>query len=428
MTMEIMEKTLTFILAGGTGSRLFPLTSDRAKPAVPFGGIYRIIDFTLSNCLHSGLRRMLILTQYKSHSLQKHVRDGWSIFNPEINEYITTVPAQMRIGEGWYAGTADAINQNRFLLERSNADFILILAGDHIYRMDYARMLEEHVRRKFDVTVGTVLIPVSESKSFGVMEIDDDLLIRKFFEKSETSHPMRGDPSHALASMGIYVFNRKFLLDILDKSASETPPWNDFGRDILPSIVGTNTVGAYRFGGVEDRIIQDGYWRDVGTLDAYYEANMDLLKPMPPLNLYQKDWPIRTYHGQYPPARNVSSPTGEPVSGTNTLLSGGDLIVGARISHSILGPDVWVDNGAVIEDSILFAGVRVGAGARLKRCIVEKQVKIPANERIGWDLENDRRNFTVSEGGVVVVPIVNRCDRHLESSDKLNNILNRAEY
>ncbi len=422
----MVEKTLTFILAGGTGSRLFPLTSERAKPAVPFGGKYRIIDFTLSNCLHSGLRRILILTQYKSHSLQKHVRDGWSIFNPEIDEFITTVPAQMRIGEGWYAGTADAINQNRFLLERSDADFVLVLAGDHIYRMDYARMLEEHVRRKFDVTVGTVSVPISEAQSFGVMETDDDLLIRKFFEKSDEPHPMRDDPSHALASMGIYVFNRPFLLEILNKSSTVSPPWNDFGRDILPSIVGTHSVGAYRFGGAEDRIIQDGYWRDVGTLDAYYEANMDLLKPIPPLNLYQKDWPIRTYQGQYPPARNVSSSTGEPVSGTNTLLCGGDLIIGARISHSILGPDVWVDNGAVIEDSILFSGVRIGAGARLKRCIVEKGVKILSNENIGWDLEKDRRRFTVSEGGVVVVPIGNGCERHLESAGRMNNLFSRG--
>ncbi|MBI1824500.1 MAG: glucose-1-phosphate adenylyltransferase [Nitrospirae bacterium] len=417
----MVEKTLTFILAGGTGSRLFPLTSDRAKPAVPFGGIYRIIDFTLSNCLHSGLRRILILTQYKSHSLQKHVRDGWAIFNPEINEFITTVPAQMRIGEGWYAGTADAINQNRFLLERSDADFVLILAGDHIYRMDYARMLEEHVRRNLDVTVGTVPVPVSEGRSFGVLETDDQNRIRRFYEKSGELHPMRGDPTQALASMGIYIFNRKFLLSILDKSSKVSPPWNDFGKDILPSIVATNSVGAYRFGGMADRIIQDGYWRDVGSLDAYYEANMDLLKPMPPLNLYQKDWPIRTYHGQYPPARNVASPTGEPVSGTNTLLSGGDLIVGARISHSILGPDVWVEDGAVIEDSILFSGVRVKAGAQLKRCIIEKGVVIPSNEKIGWDLEKDKKNYAVSENGVVVVPIGSRCERNLEERVEWKN-------
>lgn len=403
--MELVEKTLTIILAGGTGSRLHPLTADRAKPAVPFGGIYRIIDFTLSNCLHSGLRQILVLTQYKSHSLQKHLRDGWSIFNPEISEYITTVPAQMRIGEGWYAGTADAINQNRYLLERSRAEYVLVLAGDHIYRMDYAQLLEEHVHRKLDVTVACVPVPLSEARSFGVVEIDDDLWIRKFVEKSENPPPMPDDPTQALASMGIYVFNLSFLLEILAQDHSATTPRHDFGRHILPDIVGTRTVGAYRFGVVEEgRVTPDGYWRDVGTLDAYYEANMDLLKPIPPINLYQKDWAIRTYHGQYPPARNVPSSLGELGSVTNALLAGGDVVIGAQISHSIVSPDVWVDSGAVVEDSILFERVRVGSDARLRRCIIDKDVQIPPKETIGWDLERDRRRFTLSEGGVVVVP------------------------
>src|SRR3990172_7392655 len=290
--MEIVEKTLTILLAGGTGSRLYPLTADRAKPAVPFGGIYRIIDFPLSNCLYSGLRRILVLTQYKSHSLQKHLRDGWSIFNPEIGEYITTVPAQMRVGEGWYAGTADAINQNRYLLERSGATYILVLAGDHIYRMDYARMLEEHVRRKSDVTIACVPVPLADARSFGVVEIDHDVRVRRFVEKSDQAPPMPDDPTQALASMGIYVFTLAFLLDILADDGRAAAPRHDFGRDILPGIVESHTVGAYGFGGVEGRVTPDRYWRDVGTLDSYYEANMDLLKPIPPINLYQKDWPI----------------------------------------------------------------------------------------------------------------------------------------
>jgi glucose-1-phosphate adenylyltransferase len=402
--MEIVEKTLTILLAGGTGSRLYPLTADRAKPAVPFGGIYRIIDFPLSNCLYSGLRRILVLTQYKSHSLQKHLRDGWSIFNPEIGEYITTVPAQMRVGEGWYAGTADAINQNRYLLERSGATYILVLAGDHIYRMDYARMLEEHVRRKCDVTIACVPVPLSDARSFGVVEIDHDLLVRRFVEKSDQALPMPDDPTQALASMGIYVFTLSFLLDILAEDGRAAAPRYDFGRDILPNIVGSRAVGAYRFGGVEGRVTPDRYWRDVGTLDAYYEANMDLLKPIPPINLHQKDWAIRTYHGQYPPARNGPSSSGEAGSVTNTLLTGGDVIIGAEMIHSILSPDVWVDEGAVVEDSILFEGVHVGAGARLRRCIIDKAVTIPPKETIGWDRERDRRRFTLSEGGVVVVP------------------------
>ena len=403
--MEIIEKTLTIILAGGTGARLHPLTADRAKPAVPFGAIYRIIDFTLSNCLHSGLRQVLVLTQYKSHSLQKHLRDGWSVFNPEIGEYITTVPAQMRMGEGWYAGTADAISQNRYLLERSRAKYVLVLAGDHIYRMDYARLLGEHVQRKSDVTIACVPVPLSEAQSFGVVEVDEDLLVREFIEKSENPPSMPGDPTHSLASMGIYVFGLSFLLEILAQDHHTSGPRHDFGRHILPDIVGTHTVSAYRFGVVEEgRVTPDGYWRDVGTLDAYYEANMDLLKPIPPINLYQKDWPIRTYHGQYPPARNVPSALGELGSVTNTLLAGGDVVIGAEIVHSILSPDVWVDSGAVLEDSILFEGVRVGAEARLRRCIIDKDVQIPPKETIGWDLERDRRRFNLSEGGVIVVP------------------------
>jgi glucose-1-phosphate adenylyltransferase len=402
--MEIVQKTLTLILAGGVGTRLHPLTADRAKPAVPFGGIYRIIDFTLSNCLHSGLRRILVLTQYKSHSLQKHLRDGWSIFNPEIGEFITTVPAQMRMGEEWYSGTADAIYQNWYLLERSGAKYVLVLAGDHIYRMDYARMLEEHVRRKFDVTVACVPVSLTDARSFGILEVDDDLRVRKFFEKPQAPLPMREDSTKALGSMGIYIFDLPLLLEILHQDHQDRTSQHDFGRNILPRIIGTHTIGAYRFGGIEGRVTRDGYWRDVGTLDAYYQANMDLLEPIPPLNLYQKDWLIRTYHGQFPSARMVPSASGEAGSVTNTILAGGDVIVGAQIIHSILSPDVWVQSGAVVEDSILFERVRIDSGACLRHCIIDKDVLIPANETVGWNIEQDRQRFTVSEGGVVVVP------------------------
>jgi glucose-1-phosphate adenylyltransferase len=410
--MELLNSTLTVVLAGGVGSRLAPLTADRAKPAVPFGGIYRIIDFTLSNCLHSGLRRILVLSQYKSHSLQKHLRDGWTIFNPEIGEFITTVPAQMRVGEGWYAGTADAIRQNRYLLERSGATHLLILAGDHVYRMDYARMLEEHVRRKWDVTVACVPVPLGEAHAFGVVETDGEQGIRRFVEKTDHPPSMPDDPTRALASMGIYVFNLNFLLELLDQNHETGASKDDFGRHILPSMVGMHAMGVYLFGRMEGRVTPDGYWRDVGTLDAYYAANMDLLKPLPPLNLYQKDWPIRTYHAQHPPARNVPSSSdaagdaGRNASGkvANTLLAGGDVIIGATLLHSILSPDVWINAGATVEDAILFENVTVGSGARLRRCIVDKSVTIPPNETIGWDLEHDRSRFTVSEGGVVVVP------------------------
>lgn len=402
--MRIVEKTLSIVLAGGVGSRLHPLTADRAKPSVPFGGIYRIIDFTLSNCLHSGLRRILILTQYKSHSLHKHLRDGWSIFNPEIGEFITAVPAQMRMGEGWYAGTADAINQNRYLLERSQAEYVLVLAGDHIYRMDYARMLEEHVKRELDVTVACMPIPLGKARSFGVMEIDDQLRVKAFIEKSENPPCIPGHPDQALASMGVYVFNLQALLEALAQDHQDDASGHDFGRNILPGIIGSRAVGAYRFGGVEGRVTQDRYWRDVGTLDAYYQANMDLLDPIPPIDLYQKDWPIRTYHGQYPSARMVPSSSGEVGSVTNALLAGGDVIIGAKVIHSILSPDVWVESGAVVEESILLEGARIGAGARLRHCIIDKEVSIPPGETVGWNAEIDRQRFTISEKGVVVVP------------------------
>jgi glucose-1-phosphate adenylyltransferase len=402
--VKMVEKTLTVILSGGTGMRLFPLTANRAKPAVPFGGMYRIIDFTLSNCLHSRLRQILVLTQYKSHSLQKHLRDGWSIFNPEIGEFITTVPAQMRTGEGWYAGTADAIYQNRFLLERSKAKLVLVLAGDHIYRMDYARMIEEHERRKFDVTVAYVPIPKSDARFFGVMEVDDSLRVLRFMEKPQVA-PSTGDRSdRSLASMGIYVFDLRVLLEILHKDHEDNTSGHDFGKNIFPKILENYKIGAYRFGGIEGRVTPDEYWRDVGTIDAYYEANMDLLKPIPPLDLYQKDWPIRTYHGQYPSARLVPSDSGEDGLVKNAVLASGDVIIGGQITHSILFPDVWVHSGSVVDDSILFEKVRIGSNARLRRCIIDKDVRVPANETIGMDLERDQRRFTISEGGVVVVP------------------------
>jgi glucose-1-phosphate adenylyltransferase len=415
--MELAENTIAVLLAGGAGSRLHPLTVDRAKPAVPFGGIYRIIDFSLSNCLHSGIRQVLVLTQYKSHSLQKHLRDGWSIFNPEIGEYITTVPAQMRMGEGWYSGTADAISQNRYLLERSKAQYVLVLAGDHIYRMDYIRMLEEHVRRKWDVTIACVPVPLSDARSFGVVEMKDDLLVERFVEKSEHAPSIPNDSAHALASMGIYVFNLSFLLEILAQDQGSAASRHDFGKDILPDIVGTHAIGVYRFGVQEGRVEHDGYWRDVGTLDAYYEANMDLLEPVPPLNLYQPSWPIRTYHGQFPPARNVPSASGELGSVTNTLLAGGDVVIGANITHSILSPNVWVDSGAAVEDSILFEGVHIGANARVRRCIIDKEVQIPPGEEIGFNSIRDRRRFVLSDNGVVVIPKGYRFDSVPEETE-----------
>ncbi len=400
----MLDNTLTIILAGGVGSRLAPLTEDRAKPAVPFGGKYRIIDFTLANCLHSGLRRILVLTQYKSHSLQKHLRDGWSIFNPELGEYITPVPPQMRVGERWYTGTADAIYHNLYLLERSEADYVLVLSGDHIYRMDYAAMLEAHRANQADVTVACMQVPVDEAKAFGVLSVDADQRIASFQEKPAQPATLPNDPKHALVSMGIYVFSMELLLSTLRADHTRSDSEHDFGKDILPNIIGEKRVFAYPFGGETGRVTPDRYWRDVGTLDAFYQANMDLLKPVPPLNLYQDDWTIRTYQAQSAPARTVPGASGNEGIFINSIVAGGTVIAGGSVQHSILFPNVFIGDEATVHDSIIFNDVNIGDGVQLKNCIIDKHVRVPAGERIGFDIEKDRQRFTVSEGGVVVVP------------------------
>ncbi len=398
------DNTLSLILAGGVGSRLHPLTADRAKPAVPFGGKYRIIDFTLANCLHSGMRRVLVLTQYKSHSLQKHLRDGWAIFNPELGEYITPVPAQMRTGDSWYKGTADAIHQNLYLLERSGAERVLILSGDHIYRMDYAAMLKNHKESGADATVACMEVSLEEAPAFGIMTVDPALHITSFEEKPATPRPIPGNPARALASMGIYLFSMETLMTALQEDHDDAESSHDFGRDILPKLIRSHHVQAYCFGGEEGRVTPDRYWRDVGTIDAYYQANMDLLQSVPSLNLYQADWPIRTYQRQTPPARTVPGESGTEGVFINSILAGGTVISGGSIHHSILFPNVFVGDEAFVEDSILFEDVQVGPGAQLRNCIVDKAVHIPAGETIGVDEAKDRERFSVSPKGIVVVP------------------------
>jgi len=398
------DNTLAIILAGGTGSRLDPLTRDRAKPAVPFGGQYRIIDFTLANCLHSGLRRVLVLTQYKSHSLQKHLRDGWSIFNPELGEYITVVPPQMRTGENWYAGTADAIYQNRYLLDRIEGDLVLILSGDHIYRMDYAALIKQHREQGAELTIACKDVSLEEASSLGVIGTDQDDRVTGFQEKPSEPTPMLGDPSLALASMGIYLFDKQLLVGVLENDHTDPGSDHDFGHDILPRLIERQSIFAYRFGGPGGRVSQDRYWRDVGTLDAFYEANMALLEPVPPLDLYQENWVIRTYQSQHPPARTVPGESGSQGVFINSIVAGGTIIAGGGVHHSVLFPRVRVYDGAIVEDAILFQGVEVGEHAHVSHCIVEKGVRIPAGEQIGVDPQADRRRFTLSERGVVVVP------------------------
>jgi len=400
----MLEKTLAIILAGGVGSRLSPLTADRAKPAVPFGGKYRIIDFTLANCLHSGIRRILVMTQYKSHSLQKHLRDGWSIFNPELGEYITPVPPQMRVDGGWYSGTANAIYQNLYMLERSESDWVLILSGDHIYRMDYAEMLRAHIDRQADVTIACMDVALGQATAFGIMSVDGDSRITEFQEKPQQPQPLPDDPGRALASMGIYIFSKKLLLEVLEKDHGNSDSSHDFGRDILPGMIPGGGAFAYRFGGTGGRVTPDRYWRDVGTIDAYYQANMALLEPVPSLNLYQQDWTIRTYQGQHPPARTVPGESGNEGVFVNSILGGGTVIAGGGVNHSILFSGVRVGDEAIVEDAILFDNVVVGDGAQVKNCIVDKGVIIPAGETVGVNAEQDRARFSISESGIVVIP------------------------
>ena len=405
MLASEMKKTVAVILAGGTGTRLYPLTDHRAKPAVPFGGKYRIVDFTLSNCLHSDIRRILILTQYRSHSLLKHLRNGWSVLSPEMGEYITAIPAQMKEGEHWYQGTADAVFQNIDLLRWNDAKYVIVLSGDHVYRMDYAAMLRQHTALGSEATVACIPVKLSQSQSFGVVEINSNLSICGFIEKPERPKCMEGQPEHCLASMGIYIFNKDKLINELIEDQNNHESNHDFGKDILPKWAAQGGVSAYMFGGHTGRVSADSYWRDVGTLDAYFEANMDLLKPVPPINLYQQDWPIRTYNSQNAPCRTGPSGSGIPENLDNVIMGSGSTIIGANVRNSILFNHVHIEADASIEDSIIFTDVSVCEGAMLRRCIVDKHVVIPAHERIGFDHEKDSLRFKISDGGVTIIPM-----------------------
>lgn len=397
----MLDKTLCVLLAGGVGSRLFPLTEERTKPAVPFGAHYRIIDFALSNCLHSGLRRILVLTQYKSHSLQKHLRDGWSIFNPSLGEYITPVPPQMRTGDSWYIGTADAIYQNMYLVDRSGADYVVVLSGDHIYRMDYAAMLDFHKSRNSELTIACMEVSLKDARGFGVMETDSDSRIVAFEEKPNDPKPILGNDSRALASMGIYIFDKQLLADELLAEHANKSSEQDFGKNVIPRLIHKHRVLAYPFGGEAGRVKPDNYWRDVGTLESYYESNMELLAPEPPMDLYQKDWAIHSHLLQAPPARVVGE-FGRDSDVDNVIMGGGAAVRGSSVRRTVLSGEVTVMKSEV-SDSILCGDIVVGEGCELRRCIVDKHVRIPPGTKIGLDPELDAR-FTVSPEGIVVVP------------------------
>lgn len=399
-----MQDTLTVILAGGMGSRLSPLTDDRAKPAVPFGGKYRIIDFTLTNCLHSGLRQILVLTQYKSHSLQKHLRDGWSIFNPELGEFVTVVPPQMRGGGKWYEGTADAIYHNLWLLERSEAKHVIVLSGDHIYRMDYAEMLKDHIANNAALTIASMDVPRDEASAFGVLSTDENGLIDTFCEKPDNPEPMPGNNGRSLVSMGIYIFEMDTLQRVLEEDADSLNSSHDFGKDIIPKLIDERNVYSYNFCSDRGRVAKDCYWRDVGTIDSFYQANMDLLEPIPPMNLYQPSWGVRTYEPQLPPARTVSSATGNEGIFINSIIANGVVNSGGSVQHSIISSNVRIDDSATIVDSILFDSVVVGEGCKLVNCIIDKHVVIPPNTQIGLNRVEDAKRFHISDEGIVVVP------------------------
>ncbi|MEW6543215.1 MAG: glucose-1-phosphate adenylyltransferase [Nitrospirota bacterium] len=398
-----MRNILTMILAGGKGERLYPLTQHRAKPAVPFGGKYRIIDFTLSNCINSGLRQIAVLIQYKSHSLDRHIRVGWDILNPELGEFIASIPPQQRISEDWYRGTADAVYQNLFLLENEPPEFLLVLAGDHIYKMNYADMYDFLLAKQADAVVGALEFPLEEASRFGVLGVDEDCRIVRFDEKPAAPMPLPGDPAHAFVSMGIYLFRTEVIRKHLVEDA-QRETLHDFGRNIVPRMIQQSRVYAFKFQDENKKAVK--YWRDIGTLDAYWEANMDLVAVDPLFNLYDQNWPIRTYQGQFPPAKFVFAQDfqgGRMGVALDSIVCGGCIISGGRVQNSVLSPNVRVEDHAEVRESIVMESVHIGEHARIRRAIIDKEVIIPPKTEIGYDLEADRSRFTVTESGLVVI-------------------------
>lgn len=399
-----MKNVLTFIMAGGKGERLFPLTKDRTKPAVPFGGVYRIIDFTLSNCINSGLRRIHVLTQYKSYSLTRHISRGWNVLNGELGEYIDAIPAQQRVDEHWYKGTADSIYQNIYAIEDEKPDYVLVLAGDHVYKMDYREMINLHIERKADLTIGVVEVSKEKARGLGICKIDDSCKVEDIVEKPSPNATILNESKKIFASMGIYVFNRVLLDDILEKDARDKDSSHDFAKDIIPLMLKTGRVFAFNF--IDKKADRPRYWRDVGDLDAYYEANMDLIKPVPEFNLYDKDWPYRTYQEQFGPSKTAFAAGDNNRQGMalNCLVSNGCIISGGKVQSSILSPNVRIDSFSEVEDSILMEGVEIEKEVKIKRAIIDKYVKISSGTKIGFNLALDKKNFTVTASGIVVIP------------------------
>ena len=399
---SIVRETIVMVLAGGEGERLYPLTKIRSKPAVPFGGKYRIIDFTLSNCLNSGLRRIYVLTQYKSDSLNQHLFEAWSIFNPELGEFIYSVPPQRKLNNDWYLGTANAIYQNKNLFSKDKAKWVLILGGDHIYKMDYLRLLQFHLEKNADLSMACIEVPQSNASRFGIVDIDGEFKVQAFVEKPINPPQIPDKPGFSFVNMGIYVFNSNVLQNINNEMESKNLTANDFGKDIIPYMVENKyAVYAYKF---EDDSVKNGpYWKDIGTIESYFEASMDLISIEPDFNLYDVSWPIRTYQYQMPPAKTLSH-EGERVGRClNSLECDGSIISGGLVERSIIGGNVKINSFAYITDSIIMFNCNIGRHARIRKTIMDKNVIVPEGYEIGFDLDSDRKKYTVTESGIVVI-------------------------
>ncbi len=399
----VRDDALVIVLAGGAGERLAPLTRERAKPAVYFGGPYRIIDFVLSNSVNSGLRRIFIATQYKSLSLNRHIRMGWNIVSEDMGEFIEILPPQKRVGENWYLGTADAVYQNMYSIDREEPRHVVVLSGDHVYKMDYGKMLRAHEDAGAEVTIATIEVPIEDGHRFGVVEVDTQSKVIGFLEKPASPPPLPGQDHLALASMGIYVFNMDVLKQALDADAADPDSRHDFGKDILPALIPAGKVYAYAFYDENKKAAK--YWRDIGTLDAYYEANMDLCRVNPEFNLYDPAWPMRTHQPQAPPAKFVFADEGRQGAALDSVISPGCIVSGSRVQASILCPNVRVHSFATVENSILMPGVQVGRHARIKNAIIDRDVLVPRGAVIGFDEAADRARHTVTERGIVVVTV-----------------------
>ena len=403
--LDLPRHTLTMIMAGGRGQRLRPLTAERSKPGVPFGANYRIIDFTLSNAWNSGLRRIFVLTQYKSFSLDKHLLKGWQIFNHEAGEFLYGMPPQHRVGEMWYRGTADAIYQNIYLIDREEPKLVLILSGDHIYRMDYTTLMVLHQNRDARLTLGAVVVPRSQAHEFGILEVDEDWRVVGFEEKPENPKTVPGKPDWCLVNMGVYVFDSEHLVRELREDAERPDSSHDFGKDVIPRMVAEGGVYAYPF--LDKDTDEPRYWRDIGTLDSYYEASMDLIRPVPPFSLYDRAWPVRTWMAPTPPAKSVHGlidgerPLGQLIG---SITGGGTIISGGTAERSILGRNVRLEAGCHVADSVILDDVVIGPHASIHRAILDKGVVIPAGMYVGHDHDADRERFTVTDNGVTVVP------------------------